>query len=423
MKFAIVGSGISGLSIATILSQDHEVVLYEKENRYGGHSNTVEINYNNEIINVDTGFIVFNKLNYPNLIKFFKYFSVRYEDSDMSLSIKHQALDLEWSGQNLKTIFSKKKLLKKISFISSIIQILIFNFHIKYLINYKSLGEVSLREWLENKPYTKGFLELYLLPMAGAIWSMPPEDVMNYPITSLFNFFNNHKLLHSKNDRPQWLTVSKGSINYVNKIIRFLGANPRVETYKDTQILKIKRSENTILIEDSNNNQNKFDHIIFSTNPTKTLEILEDVDEKEKNILDKFSTNTNLAYLHNDETLMPKLKKVWSSWNVVVPEKKLKNISVTYWMNKLQNIKNSKPLFLSLNPIMPPKENSIFKVIEYEHPIFDIKAINSKKLLKNIQGYRNTWHCGAWSGNGFHEDGITSSVNLAKEFDAKVLWE
>ena len=423
MKFAIVGSGISGLSIATILSQDHEVVLYEKEDRYGGHSNTLEINYNNEIINVDTGFIVFNKLNYPNLIKFFKYFSVKYEDSDMSLSIKHQALDVEWSGQNLKTIFSKKKLLKKISFISSIIQILIFNFHIKYLINYKSLGEVSLREWLENKPYTKGFLELYLLPMAGAIWSMPPEDVMNYPITSLFNFFNNHKLLHSKNDRPQWLTVSKGSINYVNKIIRFLGANPRVETYKDTQILKIKRSENTILIEDSNNNQNKFDHIIFSTNPTKTLEILEDVDEKEKNILDKFSTNTNLAYLHNDETLMPKLKKVWSSWNVVVPEKKLKNISVTYWMNKLQNIKNSKPLFLSLNPIMPPKENSIFKVIEYEHPIFDIKAINSKKLLKNIQGYRNTWHCGAWSGNGFHEDGITSSINLAKEFDAKVLWE
>ena len=423
MKFAIVGSGISGLSIATILSQDHEVVLYEKEDRYGGHSNTVEINYNNEIINVDTGFIVFNKLNYPNLIKFFKYFSVKYEDSDMSLSIKHQALDVEWSGQNLKTIFSKKKLLKKISFLSSIIQILIFNFHIKYLINYKSLGEVSLREWLENKPYTKGFLELYLLPMAGAIWSMPPEDVMNYPITSLFNFFNNHKLLHSKNDRPQWLTVSKGSINYVNKIIRFLEANPRVETYKDTQILKIKRSENTILIEDSNNNQNKFDHIIFSTNPTKTLEILEDVDEKEKNILDKFSTNTNLAYLHNDETLMPKLKKVWSSWNVVVPEKKLKNISVTYWMNKLQNIKNSKPLFLSLNPIMPPKENSIFKVIEYEHPIFDIKAINSKKLLKNIQGYRNTWHCGAWSGNGFHEDGITSSVNLAKEFDAKVLWE
>jgi hypothetical protein len=423
MKFAIVGSGISGLSIATILSQDHEVVLYEKENRYGGHSNTVEINYNNEIINVDTGFIVFNKLNYPNLIKFFKYFSVKYEDSDMSLSIKHQALDVEWSGQNLKTIFSKKKLLKKISFLSSIIQILIFNFHIKYLINYKSLGEISLREWLENKPYTKGFLELYLLPMAGAIWSMPPEDVMNYPITSLFNFFNNHKLLHSKNDRPQWLTVSKGSINYVNKIIRFLGANPRVETYKDTQILKIKRSENTILIEDSNNNQNKFDHIIFSTNPTKTLEILEDVDEKEKNILDKFSTNTNLAYLHNDETLMPKLKKVWSSWNVVVPEKKLKNISVTYWMNKLQNIKNSKPLFLSLNPIMPPKENSIFKVIEYEHPIFDIKAINSKKLLKNIQGYRNTWHCGAWSGNGFHEDGITSSVNLAKEFDAKILWE
>ncbi|MDC0475110.1 NAD(P)-binding protein, partial [Hyphomicrobiales bacterium] len=206
MKFAVIGSGISGLSIATILSQDHEVVLYEKEDRFGGHSNTVEINYKDEIINVDTGFIVFNKLNYPNLIKFFKYFSVKYEDSDMSLSIQHEELDIEWSGQNLKSIFSKKTISKKISFLTSVIQILVFNFHIKYLINYKSLDEITLKEWLKNKPYSKGFLDLYLLPMAGAIWSMPPEDVMNYPITSLFNFFNNHKLLHSKNDRPKWLT-------------------------------------------------------------------------------------------------------------------------------------------------------------------------------------------------------------------------
>ena len=423
MKFAVVGSGISGLSIAAILSQEHEVVLYEKENRFGGHSNTVEINYNNEIINVDTGFIVFNKLNYPNLLKFFKYFSVKYENSDMSLSIKHQAMDLEWSGQNVKTIFSKKKLLKNLSFLFSVLQIPVFNFHVKYLINYKSLNEVTLKDWLKNKPYSQGFLDLYLLPMAGAIWSMPPEDVMKYPITSLFNFFNNHRLLHNKNDRPQWLTVKDGSIKYVNKIIKFLDANPRVEIFKNTEILKIERYNNSIKINDSNEGQNKVDHIIFAINPSKTLKVIRDIDDKEKNILNKFSINKNLAYLHNDKSLMPKLRKVWSSWNVFVPKEKLKNISVTYWMNKLQNIKNSKPLFLSLNPVKTPKEITIFKVIEYEHPIFDLESINSKKLLENIQGYKNTWYCGAWQGNGFHEDGIESSVKLAKEFGIKVLWD
>ena len=375
MKFAVIGSGISGLSIATILSQDHEVVLYEKEDRFGGHSNTVEINYKDEIINVDTGFIVFNKLNYPNLIKFFKYFSVKYEDSDMSLSIQHEELDIEWSGQNLKSIFSKKTISKKISFLTSVIQILVFNFHIKY------------------------------------------------PITSLFNFFNNHKLLHSKNDRPKWLTVSNGSIEYVSKIVRFLDANPRVEIFKNTNILDIRRQDRSIFVKDSNNNENKFDHIIFSTNPTKTLKILNDIDDKEKNILSNFSTNKNLAYLHNDKSLMPKLKSVWSSWNVFVPKKKLDYISVTYWMNRLQNIKINKPLFLSLNPPRLPKETSIFKIIEYEHPVFDIKSINSKKILNDIQGHKNTWHCGAWSGNGFHEDGISSSIELAKKFGIKILWE
>jgi predicted NAD/FAD-binding protein len=259
--------------------------------------------------------------------------------------------------------------------------------------------------------------------MAGAIWSMPPEDVMNYPITSLFNFFNNHKLLHSKNDRPKWLTVSNGSIEYVSKIVRFLDANPRVEIFKNTNILDIRRQDRSIFVKDSNNNENKFDHIIFSTNPTKTLKILNDIDDKEKNILSNFSTNKNLAYLHNDKSLMPKLKSVWSSWNVFVPKKKLDYISVTYWMNRLQNIKINKPLFLSLNPPRLPKETSIFKIIEYEHPVFDIKSINSKKVLNDIQGHKNTWHCGAWSGNGFHEDGISSSIELAKKFGIKILWE
>ena len=216
MKFAVVGSGISGLSMALILSQDHEVTLYEIDERFGGHSNTIEVDYSGKKINVDTGFIVFNKLNYPNLIKLFKFLSVKYEDSDMSLSIDHKKNNIEWSGQDIKTIFAKKKYFGNLKFLFAVLQILIFNFHVKYILNYKNIENISLEEWLKKKFYSKSFLELYLIPMAGAIWSMPQKDIMNYPVRSLFEFFNNHKLLHGKKDRPKWLTVSGGSINSVS---------------------------------------------------------------------------------------------------------------------------------------------------------------------------------------------------------------
>lgn len=423
MKFAVVGSGISGLSMALILSQDHEVVLYETDDRYGGHSNTVDVDYDKKKISVDTGFIVFNKLNYPNLIKLFKFLSVKYEDSDMSLSIDHQKNRIEWSGQDLKTIFAKKKYFRNLKFLFAVLQILIFNFHVKYILNYKNIKNISLEEWLKKKFYTRSFLELYLIPMAGAIWSMPQKDIMNYPVKSLFEFFNNHKLLHGKKDRPQWLTVSGGSINYVKKIISFLEANPRVKLFKNNRVKKINRENEIIKITDNEGNTSEVDHIIFSQNPSKVVNILSDIQKKELDILGKFKANKNTAYLHSDDSIMPKTKKIWSSWNIFVPEEEKKHISVTYWMNKLQNINYKTPLFLSLNPTRLPNEGSIFKVIDYEHPIFDSKSITALKFLDEIQGLNNTWYCGAWSGNGFHEDGINSSLRLANKLGIKALWD
>lgn len=423
MKFAVVGSGISGLSMALILSQDHEVFLYEIDDRYGGHSNTIDVDYDKKKISVDTGFIVFNKLNYPNLIKLFKFLSVKYENSDMSLSIDHQKNRVEWSGQNLKTIFAKKKYFRNLKFLFAVLQILIFNFHIKYILNYKNVENISLEEWLKNKFYTRSFLELYLIPMAGAIWSMPQKDIMNYPIKSLFEFFNNHKLLHGKKDRPQWLTVSGGSINYVRKIISFLEANPKVKLFKNNGVKGIIRENEVIKITDTEGNTSEVDHIVFSQNPSKVVNILNDIQKKELDILGKFKANKNTAYLHSDETIMPKTKKIWSSWNIFVPEEEKNHISVTYWMNKLQNINYKTPLFLSLNPVRLPNEGSIFKVIDYEHPIFDSKSITALKFLDEIQGLNNTWYCGAWSGNGFHEDGINSSLRLANKLGIKALWD
>ncbi len=423
MKFAVVGSGISGLSMALILSQDHEVVLYEIDDRFGGHSNTVDIDYDKKKISVDTGFIVFNKLNYPNLIKLFKFLSVKYENSDMSLSIDHQKNGIEWSGQNIKTIFAKKKFFLNLKYLFAVLQILIFNFHVKYILNYKNLENVSLKEWLEKKFYTRSFLELYLIPMAGAIWSMPEKNIMNYPVKSLFEFFNNHKLLHGKKDRPKWLTVSGGSINYVNKIINFLKANPKVKLFKNKGVKKINRENGIIKITDTDGNNLKVDHIFFSQNPSKVVNIINDIQKKELDILGKFKVNKNTAYLHSDQTIMPKNKKIWSSWNIFVPKDEKHHISVTYWMNRLQNINFRTPLFLSLNPDRLPNEISIFKVIDYEHPIFDNKSLTALKFLDEIQGFNNTWYCGAWSGNGFHEDGIKSSLRLANKLGIKALWD
>jgi predicted NAD/FAD-binding protein len=422
MKFAVVGSGISGLSMALILSQDHEVILYETNDRYGGHSNTVNVEYDKKKISVDTGFIVFNKLNYPNLIKLFKFLSVKYEDSDMSLSIDHQKNRIEWSGQDIKTIFAKKKYFRNLKFLFAVLQILIFNFHVKYILNYKNIENISLEEWLKKQFYTRSFLELYLIPMAGAIWSMPQKDIMNYPIKSLFEFFNNHKLLHGKKDRPQWLTVSGGSINYVNKIINFLEANPKVKLFKNNGVKKINRENEVIKITDTKGNTSEVDHIVFSQNPSKVVNILSDIQKKELDVLGKFKVNKNTAYLHSDESIMPNTKKIWSSWNIFVPKEEKNHISVTYWMNKLQNIDYKTPLFLSLNPASLPNEGSIFKVIDYEHPIFDSKSITALKFLDEIQGLNNTWYCGAWSGNGFHEDGINSSLRIANKLGIKALW-
>jgi len=423
MKFAVVGSGISGLSMALILSQDHEVVLYEIDDRFGGHSNTVDIDYDKKKISVDTGFIVFNKLNYPNLIKLFKFLSIKYENSDMSLSIDHQKNGVEWSGQNIKTILAKKKNFLNLKYLFAVLQILIFNFHVKYILNYKNVENVSLKEWLEKKFYTRSFLELYLIPMAGAIWSMPEKDIMNYPVKSLFEFFNNHKLLHGKKDRPKWLTVSGGSINYVNKIINFLKANPKVKLFKNKGVKKINRENGIIKITDTEGNNLKVDHIFFSQNPSKVVNIINDIQKKELDILGKFKVNKNTAYLHSDQTIMPKNKKIWSSWNIFVPKDEKHHISVTYWMNRLQNINLKTPLFLSLNPDRLPNEVSIFKVIDYEHPIFDNKSLTALKFLDEIQGFNNTWYCGAWSGNGFHEDGIKSSLRLANKLGIKALWD
>ena len=417
MEIAVIGSGISGLSASLFLSKKNNVTLYEKNDYLGGHTNTKKIKYQDKRINVDTGFIVFNKLNYPNLLKLFDFYNIAYEDSDMSISVSNINNNIEWSGQSIDAIFADRKRIFDINFIKFLIDILKFNRFVKNNIEELSANKQTLGEWLNNKNFSEQFKENYILPMSAAIWSMNFNDILNYPISNLFSFFNNHRLLHKGKLRPQWLTVSNGSKSYIDKILKSASINKKL----NSKIQKINTNDNKFSLIDINGNQKEYDKIIFSIHPEKILEIKNDFDNRIINILNLFKTSKNKAYLHCDTSLMPKNRKVWSSWNVF-SDKKISKVSLTYWMNKLQNIDNNYPIFVTLNPIHLPDENKTFEIIDYEHPIYDKNAINGQLQLDNIQGYKDCWYCGAWTGNGFHEAGLSSSLMLSERLNGVIPW-
>jgi len=417
LEIAVIGSGISGLSASLFLSKKNNVTLYEKNDYLGGHTNTKKIKYQDKRINVDTGFIVFNKLNYPNLLKLFDFYNIAYEDSDMSISVSNINNNIEWSGQSIDTIFADRKRIFDINFIKFLIDILKFNKFVKNNIEELSANKQPLGEWLNNKNFSEQFKENYILPMSAAIWSMNFNDILNYPISNLFSFFNNHRLLHKGKLRPQWLTVSNGSKSYIDKILKSASINKKL----NSKIQKINTNDNKFSLIDINGNQKEYDKIIFSIHPEKILEIKNDFDNRIINILNLFKTSKNKAYLHCDTSLMPKNRKVWSSWNVF-SDKKISKVSLTYWMNKLQNIDNNYPIFVTLNPIHLPDENKTFEIIDYEHPIYDKNAINGQLQLDNIQGYKDCWYCGAWTGNGFHEAGLSSSLMLSERLNGVIPW-
>ena len=417
MEVAIIGSGIAGISASLFLSKKHNVTIYERNNYIGGHTNTKKVIIDNKEINVDTGFIVFNKLNYPNLLNLFDFYNIDYENSDMSLSVSNVDESIEWSGKSLKTIFSDTRNIFDIKFIKFLIDIINFNRLVKKDINILVKNHEPLGQWLARKNFGYYFKENYLVPMSAAIWSSPSNDILDYPISSLFSFFDNHKLLHNKKSRPQWLTVSKGGQSYIKKILETHDTN----IILNSKIQEIRKGNNKIVIIDKNGKDKAFDHVIYAIHPERILEIKSNFDQKELKVLKLFKTSSNKAFLHNDASLMPKNKKNWSSWNVF-SSKNEKKISITYWMNKLQNIDNQYPLFVSLNPIKIPKADSIYEKLNYDHPIYNKSSIFGQSKIDELQGFNNQWYCGAWLGNGFHEAGISSSIKISKNLNGIIPW-
>ena len=410
MKIAVIGSGISGLSSAYYLSKKHKVDLFEKQDRFGGHSYTLDIKLNEkEKVAIDAGFMVFNKITYPNLINFFKENDIEIEKSDMSFSVSVKGTNIEYCGKGLNGIFSNRGNLLNLKFVKMFFEIINFYKRCEKL-NSNNIEKITLGEYLTNIGKSKYFIDYHIIPMVSAIWSMPPFEASQMPLTFFLSFFKNHGLFKLK-DRPQWYTVSNRSKTYVDKILSKVSG----EYFKNYEINKIIRDNNGVKVYYGSENEFfNYDKVVLASHADESLKIISDITNKEREILSNFKYKPNKAVIHSDENLMPLNKNAWCSWNSSLNPDNKEQSSVTYWLNQLQNLKTDKNIFLTINPFVEIASDKIYHKIDFTHPYYDEKALQNQSNLKTIQNKNNTLFAGSYFGYGFHEDGIKSSIEMLK---------
>jgi len=414
MKIAVIGSGISGLSAAHFLSKKNKVDLFEKDDHFGGHSYTIDVEYekeNKKNISIDVGFIVFNHQTYPNLINFFKENKIEIEKSNMSFSVSVKGTNIEYCGKGINGIFSNRRNLLNFKFLKMFFEI------INFYKTCSALNEINEKEtlggYLKKKNLSKYFIDYHLVPMISAIWSMPPYEAKQMPLKFFIKFFQNHGLFKLKN-RPQWYTVKNRSKSYVDKILNNISG----EYYKNYNIKKVKRISNGVQIYYGDDNEYfDYEKVILATHADEAISIIENPTNEEKKILSNFNYKKNNAIIHTDEKVMPINKSAWSSWNSTLNHDNYKNNSVTYWLNLLQNLNIKKNIFLTLNPFFEIEENKIIKKINFTHPYYNHEALENQKKLSSLQNKNNILFCGSYFGYGFHEDGIKSSIEMVKHLN------
>lgn len=419
MRIAVLGSGISGLGCAYLLSQQYETHLYEKDQRIGGHSHTVDAPTRDGLVPVDTGFIVFNALNYPNLLGLFDHLQVETENTDMSFGISVDQGRLEYEG-SIRGLLAQPENLLKPSYWSMISDLVRFYRTATTEVKHGPKGE-SLGQFIIRQKYGMPFVHDHLLPMAAAIWSCPADTMMAFPAKSFIQFMENHQLLNFI-ERPQWRTVTGGSRQYVQKITSHLGDAVRA----NTQITSIERRGGGVVLTIEGEGEVYYDKVVLAAHADQSLAMIKDASPQEQAVLGAFDFQPNRVILHSDARLMPKRKAAWASWSYmksVAAETGETELCVSYWMNRLQNLKTDQPLLVTLNPTIEPKADLVHGVYDYDHPVFDQKAIDGQKALKTLQGQNGLYYCGAWTGYGFHEDGLSSAVAVAKTLGVEIPWQ
>lgn len=417
-KIAVIGAGISGLASAYFLAREHDVVVYEAGSYIGGHTNTVDVTLEGLSFPVDTGFLVFNEATYPNLIALLDELGVDSYATDMSFGVSLDDGGFEWAGTSLDTVFAQRRRLLSPAFLGMLRDILRFNRAAEINLAASLAAPVTLEQLLVAGNYGAMFRDAYLLPMAAAIWSSAPTDILQFPASTFLRFCINHGLLQV-NDRPQWRTVKGGAREYVKRIVATL---PTVR--RNTRVLTVLRSDDAVTVR-TDSGYEQFDGVVFGTHAPDTLRMLTDADAEERALLSAVRYQANTAYLHTDLSLMPRRRKVWSSWNYLganASQDGARPVCVSYWLNQLQALPCKSAVMVTLNPFSPPAADKTIARFDYDHPVFDQAAIAAQTALASIQGKRRTWFAGAWTGYGFHEDGLKSALRVVADFGLAPSW-
>ena len=413
-KIAVVGGGISGLGAAYALSNTYQVTLFEAENRLGGHARTVFSGKSGQQP-VDTGFIVFNYPNYPELTQLFSNLNVPIAKSDMSFGASLKDGKIEYALRNFDAIFAQRKNLLNPKFVKMVWDINRFNTIGLTVADDESL---TIGQFLKRLKTGDWFRDYYLLPLSGAIWSTPTEKILDFPAYAMLQFFKNHALL-SRSGQHQWYTVKGGSREYVSRLENAL-VQKQVEIRVNTRVASVTRHATGVVVKTYCSEPQTFDEVVFATHSDDTLALLSDPSEIEQKNLGSIKYQDNEVVLHSDVAVMPKLYKCWSSW--VYTERKDKStdkIDLTYWMNSLQPIPLDDPLFVTLNSTHNIDQNKIHDQVTMRHPVYDLGVLNVQKDISLNNGHNRTWFSGAWMKNGFHEDGLSSGLDVARSILAK----
>ena len=400
-RIAVIGSGVSGLSAAWLLSNRHQVTLYEADDRIGGHSHTVDAG----AVSVDTGFIVYNEANYPNLTALFDHLDVATQPTRMSFSVSVDDGRLEYCSTGLGGLFAQKRNLVSPRFWGMLKDMRRFHRTAGAHLAELEAAQTPLGAYLQTQGYGRAFCEEHLLPQAAAIWSSKVEDMDRYPAAGLIRFYANHDLLGLVS-QINWRTVTGGSRTYVEQLKAAIG-----DIRTGAAVRAVHRTTDGVQIRDGHGQVETFDQVVIATHADQALALLDAPSDDERRLLSPFQFSRNLAVLHRDPRLMPRRRRAWAAWNHIGREGAS---SVTYWMNRLQSLPGE-DLFVTLNPVVEPANGTVVRADLYEHPLFDAATDAAQKQLWSLQGGNRTWFCGAWFGHGFHEDGLQSGLAVAEQ--------
>ncbi|MBW8828306.1 MAG: NAD(P)-binding protein [Burkholderiales bacterium] len=422
-RVAVIGSGISGLSVACGLTPWAEVTLFEAENYFGGHTHTVDITLEGRTHGVDTGFLVYNERTYPNLIRLFSELGVQTAVSDMSFSVQVPDIGLEWSGRDMNTVFAQRRNIVRPGFLRMLGDIVRFNRITTGIAEREAENELDqpICEFLAANRFSCEFRDWYFLPMICCIWSCPTDQMLRFPIATMIRFCHNHGLLQIAH-RPRWFTVTGGAKHYVAKMLTKI-PDARLKTPVRHVHRHVRSQCRSEVLVTTDVGSERFDHVVFACHSDQSLALLANPSSAEREILGSITYQPNRAVLHTDTSVLPRRRQAWAAWNyerAIKGAREQTSVCLHYLINRLQPLPFETSVVVSLNPVRDPRPGAVHGEFEYSHPVFDQAAIAAQRRVPSLQGVGNTWYCGAWTRYGFHEDGLTSGLAVVEALKQKI---